>query len=242
MISVRALLLLTLMTTLPVCANQHVSVQINSDLTLKFSHQPRLLDVLQQSGFNASTYWPEAALYRVDSTNSMQPKLQHVLTLLQSMAEGDAENIGLLYQYLNSGNYEQRIKIPLDIDLSRVHARKNPMLDSGEYKLVIGPRTGVVTVLGAVRNPGVRSVRADMTVADYSHQAEITHLADPSFAWVIDASGNATRNGTAYWNADKGFPGVGSIIYVPFASSFSDKELEWLNQSIIELLINRVNL
>lgn len=242
MISVRALLLLTVLTTLPVHANQPVSVQINSEFTLKFSEQPRLLDVLQQSGFNASTYWPEAALYRVDNVNSIQPKLQRVLTLLQSLAKEDPEHVNLLYRYLSSGSYEKRITIPLDIDLSRVHIRNNPMVDPGEYKLVIGPRSGVVTVLGAVRKPGTQTVNAKMTVAEYSRQAEITRLADKSFVWIIDAGGNVTRNGTAYWNTDTAFPGVGSIIYVPFASSFSDNELDWLNQSIIELLINRVNL
>lgn len=217
-----------------------VTVKLNQQ-TLQFDTAPDMQTVLLQSGYNQHTYWPEAALFRQDALNSLQPLKQQVLVGLTALAEQEPK-LAAFYREIANASYARRIALSLDIDRARTIAAANPRFDAGDYILQLGPRSGQVQVLGAVAKPGAVRLQGGQDVAHYIKQASPLSLADKSIAWLIRPNTKPEPVGIAYWNNDQVLPGSGAIIYLPFSRGLDSASLQQLNDALLQLVMNRIEL
>lgn len=222
-----------------------VQVQLD-DQWLQFTERPRLLDVLQYAAIDSTTYWPAASLHQSD--DDMQAKhAQFLQQLLQLRDDYRAKNqqqkanaIQLLYIQVRQWQLARRVPLSIDLDKARTQLAANPRLDSGDYRLTIGPRPKVIYPVGLYQESAPMPHQRATPAREYLVPGYRLPLADRNYVLVVQPDGTVTQVGVAYWNRHYHELQPGAQLLIPFAPRALPRRYRHLNNDLIELALHRV--
>lgn len=218
-----------------------VSVRINQQ-QFDFVTQPRLNEVLEKVAYDASWYWPAAQLFRLNSNNATQLRIDLLakLKLMQaSLSTDNVLQIDQLIEQLNSWKLADRILINLDYDLVQTNPKFNPRLEDGFYQLELFERPLTFSVFGLLHKATTIQLNNYQCAHGYINNT-FSMLKNRDYIYIIQPDGQVIKAGIAYWNSRCVDIMPGSQVFLPFEESqFFSKNTE-LNKQIIELALNRL--
>jgi hypothetical protein len=224
-----------------------VQVQTESEQWMAYAEPPRLTQIFSQLEDVSKVYWPAAALF---ATN--RPVIEHkrraVLQQLQRLEQHwQQENqaayvvsLQSLTQQMTEWQLAYRVPVVVDYDLARILPEHNPRLDPGQYHLLLPTRSESIRVLGQVPYERLLLHRGASSVNAYLNELTSVRDHNPSWVYVIQASGQLDKVGVAYWNKQHYELMPGSQLFIPMADSMLPGDFRSLNQDIAELLVHRM--
>lgn len=242
------LLFIVVSWSLTLQANPVVRVQFN-DVFLDYVQQPRLSDLVAGVNSSANLYWPSASFYSLSSTevHSLEQKKAKLLQRLTELhnyyaQHGDddlAATTKKIVQELAPLQLAKKIVLPLDPDTVRIKSSLNPLIDAGQYLLVVAEKPATVAVFGAVENSSTLLLNAS-EAADYLSDLKLLEGASASFLYVVPANADPFIAKVGLWNRKfKAIP-AGATLFVPLELRHLPSEFEDINQQVADLLVHKV--
>jgi hypothetical protein len=219
----------------------NVSIQLNNQLQ-QFEHNPRLAEVLAKVATDKQWYWPAAALYRLDSSQTEQQRyniIEKLKLLRLSLSEQHGAQVTYLIEQIKLWQLADRVNVAIDFDGAQMNANNNPRFENGSYRLDLILRPTAAQVIGLT----TQSLSVDLTEAQCAHQyihQLVPYLANKDFVYLIQPNGISKKIGIAYWNANCVDIMPGSQIFLPLAESQFFHENRLLNEQIVALAKNRI--
>jgi hypothetical protein len=226
----------------PLALNATVMVQINHD-HFTYPEPPTLVEVLQPVALTSQWYWPAAKLYRV-SAPQLEQQRSAVLQLIEQLKQNaplavKSELSALQYQ-LKQWRLAERVVIPIDYDRARIEVSFNPRFEPGQYLLQLQKRPSTVQFWGALQNSLTVNHRGVTAIADYVAALSYSEFADTSVVYLIQPDGRIEKSGVASWNRQHVEAMPGAQVFIPFASSWFNADMQRLNDSLLALARHRV--
>jgi hypothetical protein len=222
--------------------NAVVRVEINNS-SYTFVTKPRVADVLAPVALQQNWYWPASTLYRLNSSGPQQQRqavIQQLEALQRKAEPALQQEFAALQSQISSWQLAERILISVDYDLARAQPPFNPQFEPGAYKLQLVARPEQVQFWGAVVRPIAVAHSGVTAIASYLPAVERSAFADKSVVYVIQPDGSITEVGVAGWNHQHIEAMPGAQVFIPFAVGWFGKDIDTLNQNLLELALHRV--